>query len=429
MKAISETTFCVIDHGLFQHVARRLARDAKKVYYWTPWECSFPTIRTGNIGAGLSDFERVNDFWEVKDEIDTWVFCDVGFSGLQAELRSQGKAVWGCADGDDIEVYRGHFLKTLEEIGLKVPPHTAIKGMTNLREFLHDKTDKWIKMSKWRGDWETVHWRSWDEDAATLAFREAQIGPCCEDLTYYVFDPIDTNIEDGSDAYFVNGEFPERVIHGVEAKDKAYLGTFCDFKDLPKPVLDANEAIAPVLEKSGYAGFFSTEVRIKDEDEFWFTDPTCRCGSPPSQVMTEMLANYSEIIQAGAHGVCLEPEEAAEFGMQILIKIKRNPAQWGATTIPEALDQWFKPLACMKTESGVLAFPPDEENVAGWLVAIGDTIEETLEILRERIKLLPDGLESDISPMADLIREIEEAEAQGMAFTPQELPGVEAVLE
>ena len=78
-----------------------------------------------------------------------------------------------------------------------------------------------------------------------------------------------------------------------------------------------------------YNGFFSTEVRIKTPDDFYFTDPTCRAGSPPSQVMTEMLENYSEIIQAGAHGECIEPVEAAEFGMQLLVKIKRNPAQWG----------------------------------------------------------------------------------------------------
>ena len=47
--------------------------------------------------------------------------------------------------------------------------------------------------------------------------------------------------------------------------------------------------------------------------------------------MTEMLENFSEIIQAGAHGECNEPVEAAEFGMQLLVKIKRSPAQWGTS--------------------------------------------------------------------------------------------------
>ena len=428
MKPLSESTVAVIDHSLFLHVARRLARDVKKCFYWTPWERSFPLIREGNIGGGFPEIERIDDFWPIKSEVDFWVFPDVGFSGLQSELKSQNCAVWGAGEGDDIEIFRGKFLKTLDEIGLQVPPHAVIQGMENLRVFLKNKTDKWIKISKWRGDWETMHWRDWSQDEQTLAFKANQIGSVAEDITYYVFDPIETQIEDGSDGYFCGGRFPDRIIHGLEAKDRAYLGTFCDFSSLPKPVLETNEAIALVLEKFNYNGFFSTEVRIKTPDDFYFTDPTCRAGSPPSQVMTEMLENYSEIIQAGAHGECIEPVEAAEFGMQLLVKIKRNPAQWGNAVISDELDQWFKPSPCMRTKSGVTTFPPDEENVAGWIVAIGDTIEETLEALKERVELLPDGLESDIAPMATLLEEVQTAESKNMEFSPHPIPDPAEVL-
>jgi predicted RNase H-like HicB family nuclease len=422
VKPLSECTVAVIDHGLFSHVARRLARDCKLVYYWTPWERSFPLVREGNIGGGFSDIERIDDFWPIKTEVDFWVFPDVGFSGLQAELKSQGCKVWGAGAGDALEIFRGNFLKTLASTNLQVPPYTVIKGMENLRVFLKDKTDKWIKISRWRGDWETMHWRDWPQDEQTLVFKANQIGPVADDITYYVFDPIETEIEDGSDAYFCGGTFPSRVIHGMEAKDKAFLGTFCDFNDLPKPVLDTNEAMAAILKEYGYNGFFSTEVRIKTPDDFYFTDPTCRAGSPPSQVMTEMLQNYSEIIQSGAHGECIEPVEASQFGMQLLVKIKRSPAQWGNIIIPDELDQWFKPSLCMKTKSGVIAFPPDEENVAGWIVAIGDTIEETLDTLKQWLELLPDGLESDIAPMAALLEEVKTAEEQNMEFTDQPVP-------
>lgn len=428
MKPLSESIVCVIDHGLFFHVARRLARDVKKCFYWTPWERSWPVVREGNLGGGFDDVERINDFWTVKPQVDFWVFPDVGFSGLQAELRSQGLPVFGAGEGDKIETLRGRFLTVIEKAGLQVPPHETIVGMEQLREHLKDKTDKWIKVSKWRGDWETFYWRDWSQDEQNLSFKENQIGPCCEDMTFYVFDPIDTEIEDGCDAYFCGGEFPKRVIHGMEAKDKAYLGTFCDFGKLPQPVLETNQAISQHLKECDYNGFFSVEVRIKTPDDFYFTDPTCRCGSPPSQVMTEMLDNFSEIVQAGAFGVCIEPVEAAEFGVQLMVKIKRNPAQWGTVVIPDELDQWFKPSPCMKNNSGVLCFPPDEENVAGWLVAIGATIEETLETLKGHIKLLPDGLETDIAPMADLFEEVKEAEKQDMEFTDQPVPEPSEVL-
>ena len=98
---------------------------------------------------------------------------------------------------DSIEIFRGKFLKTLDEIGLQVPPHTVIKGMENLRVFLKDKTDKWIKISKWRGDWETLHWRDWSQDEQMLGIRaKPDHLLITEDITYYVFDPIETEIED-----------------------------------------------------------------------------------------------------------------------------------------------------------------------------------------------------------------------------------------
>lgn len=429
IKPLSESVVCVCDHGLFAHVARRLARDCKTVYYWTPWERSFPVVREGNLWGGFNDLKRIDSFWGVKDEVDFFVFPDIGFSAEQAELKSQGFPVWGAGGGDKIEMYRGKFMETLAEVGLQVPPFKSISGMTALREHLKDKEDRWIKISKWRGDWETFHWRNFEQDEPALAFRAGQIGPCAEDILYYVFEPIDTNIEDGSDGWFCGGKFPDRIIHGMEAKDKAYLGTFCDFDKLPEPVKAANTALVPILADAGYNGFFSTEVRIKDESEFYFTDPTCRCGSPPSQVMTEMLENFSAIIQAGAYGECLEPVEAAEFGVQVMVKIKRNPAQWGSVMVPEEIDQWFKPSPCMRTKSGVTTFPPDEENVAGWLVAIGDTIEAAIRSLKEKIELLPDGLECDIAPVSDLIKEVEEAENNGMEFTPQAVPEPSTVAE
>ena len=99
MKPLSESTVAVIDHGLFLHVARRLALDCKRAIYWTPWERSFPLIREGNIGGGFLDIERIDDFWPIKTEVDFWCFPDCGFSGLQAELKSQGCKVWGAGDG------------------------------------------------------------------------------------------------------------------------------------------------------------------------------------------------------------------------------------------------------------------------------------------------------------------------------------------
>jgi hypothetical protein len=167
---------------------------------------------------------------------------------------------------------------------------------------LHDKEDRWIKISRFRGDFETLHWRSWDEDSNRLDAFAVKFGPFREQINFYVFEPIDTDIEDGCDTWCIDGAYPELVIHGMEAKDKAYIGTWQKYSDLPEPLRRVGDAFSPILAGFDYRSFFSTEVRITEDGEPYFIDPTCRAGSPPSQVMTEMIANYSEIIWGGANG-------------------------------------------------------------------------------------------------------------------------------
>ena len=153
-------TFLVADNSLFIPVARALARSGNRVLYHNlGWQQGFPKLEAGIIGDGLPDIECVPDLWDVKDEVDCFVFPDIQAAGLQCELRRQGKRVWGSAKGQTIENDRLFFLEKLKELGLDVPPYTPIKGLKNLRLFLKDKSDIWIKMSKWRGSFET--WVGW----------------------------------------------------------------------------------------------------------------------------------------------------------------------------------------------------------------------------------------------------------------------------
>lgn len=427
MKPISEQTCCVIDSGLFLHVAHRLARDCKKVYYWTPTENSFPTVKKGCIGDGYDDIERVDDFWSIKGECDFFVFTHIGYSGIQKELKSQGIPCWGPGEADSLEANRGKFLKMLKEVGLQVPNHKIVEGIDNLRDYLRDKEDKWIKISKWRADFETSNWRSWELDSTRLDYWSVKFGSVKNEITFYVFDDIETNIENGGDFWFSGGKFPQCSFQGMEAKNKAYLLTFCEADEMPDPVKITNDAIAPVLASYEYSGFISTEIRTVEPDDFYFTDITTRCGSPPSDVMCEMLGNYSEIISRGANGECIEPDQSAKFGMQLYVKLKRIPDEWFEVKIPEELEQWFKPMFCLKAGERT-CWPPDKENDAGWLVAIGDTISDTLEKLKEYVDFLPDGLEADISPMALLFEEVKESEKMDMPFTDQPLPEPEEVV-
>jgi hypothetical protein len=75
--------------------------------------------------------------------------------------------------------------------------------------------------------------------------------------------------------------------------------------------------------------------------------------------------------------------------------------------------------------------PPDycHSNDFGWLVAVGDSIEDVIEKLKEYAEQLPDGLTADCSVFAHLITEMDEAEKHGVEITTQPLPEPAVALE
>lgn len=415
----SGKTCMVVDRGQFPYVAQRLARDFGKVWYYSPDERAMPVMREGIIGDGFEDIECIASF--LDEDADVFVFPDIGFPAEQVYFEGMGKPVWGCKSASDVESSRALFLKTLKEAGLEVPPHTAIVGMSELKDYLRDKEDKWIKVSKWRGDWETLHFRNWAQDELELIYREVKLGPLKERLKFYVFDKLDIAVEDGVDTWCIDGQWPETVIRGMEAKDEFFIGTFAKFNELPEEMRHVNEAIAPILAGYRYRGAFSTEVCITKDKTPYFTDATCRFGSPPSQIQMEMIGNWGEIVWGGANGECVEPEILAQFGIQGVLEITADASEWATVELPDELKQWVKCSFCGGLD-GKIIFPPAEGVLRAWLVGIGDSIEEAIDHFKENAELLPDGVKANTQGLATLLEEINTAEEMGMEFTNQEVP-------
>lgn len=429
MKPTSEVTALVIDTGVFQHIARRVAREFNKVWYWSPWEIAFPRLKDDLICDGYDEVERVESIEEVKSQCDLFIFPDIGYADLQVELQESGKAVWGCRHADELEANRGKFLKVLAtETDLPVPEHEKLKGVTNLRLFLKDKENYYIKVNTYRGDFETCKFRNMDSDEHLLDQWAVKLGPLKEEFVFYAFAHIDTEIEDGIDTYCIDGRWPNRVMHGMECKDSAFIGCFQNYDDVPEETRCANDAFGPILEKYGYRGAFSTEVRITKDKESFFIDPTCRFPSPPSQCQCEMIGNLGDIIWQGANGNLIEPDEVAQFGAQAIFKVDRD--EWGVFEIPKELDPWVKIAFSCKHE-GRICVPPDPQGVEeiGWVVGIGDTMEGAIESLREHKDAMPDGCHVQFQSLADLLKELQTASEAGMEMTDEEIPEPSTVIE
>lgn len=429
MKEIKDLTVLVYGHGLDIPIARRMARDCGRVLYFSDWEEGFSDVEKALIGDGIPQIERVEDIWDVKEEVDLFMFPDIQHSGLQLELEAQGYPVWGSRKADAVELDRELFLEVLAQTGLPVPEYELCVGIDALRDCLKHRQDVFIKISKFRGTLQTEHWRSWALDENLLDLWAVKLGAARHQFRFLVFDPIETDLEIGGDTYCVDGQWPSLMLNGIEWKDKAYLSAVTPREQMPEQTQAVLNAFAPYFAERRMRNQWSCEIRVKG-DEFYFIDATPRLGLPSTASQLEIWANYPQIVWAGAHGVLVDPVPNGKFTAELNLSVKRHDNMWPTIEIPEEIDQWVKLADCCQTDNCV-AFPEkicDIEHV-GWLVAYADTPREVLKKIEGYIEYLPEELDCDPAPLANVIREIEQAAESGVPFTQQEMPLPSEVVE
>jgi hypothetical protein len=428
MKSLEEVTACVVTTGLFTTMAEVMARDCDRVLLFNP-ECrAFPSVANECIGDGYDEFEKIRDLWVHINEIDVFCFPDIGHAGLQTYLRSIGKPVWGSGFGDHLELGREFFMQMLDYWGLEVPPHTVVEGLEELRRFLEDKEDYYIKVSRFRGDMETHHWRSMELDCGWLDSLAVAMGPMAEHVRFLCFEAIDTELEIGGDTHNVDGKWPTLMLNGFEGKDKTYFSKVTPMEEMPEQVQTIIARISDYLAEVRYRNQISFEIRVKD-DKFWWIDATQRGGMPSTGTQHLIWKNFPEIVWAGANGYLVEPEPVAKYSIETMITAKREPNAWERVIIPEELEGLARFNTCCKVD-GVYCFPPNEfgGNELGWLVAVGDSPKEVVERQKSLADLLPDGLNADVESLASVIQEIEVAKTEHIPFTTQKMPEPASVL-
>lgn len=431
MKDPAQSTVLVVDHGIFFGFAQLLAKSFKRVLYHNPvWERGFPSCRDGSIGDGFGQPELCDDFWPIKGEINCAIFPDIGQSGLQLELESQGIPVWGSRGGDKIELNRKFFLQCLEDVGLEVPEYTPIKGLTNLRAYLAQNENQFVKISKWRGDLETFHHINIKLSRAKLDLLAMQFGTLQDEIPFLVFEPIETDLEVGYDGYSVDGWYPNTAVHGIEKKDEGYFGAVQDYDDLPEQVKEVNEKMSPILERFRYRNFFSTEIRIKG-DKFYLIDPCCRMGMPSGDAQTILYKNLPQIILAGVEGEVVEPEFENKFVAQVLIKHKDKDCNWRDIQIPDDVAEFVRLLSPVQIRDTIGISPSSaSDDVIGSVLGVGKTIEETIEHLKANAEKLEDNaITVHTEVLMDVLKEMHAAEKAGIEMTPDAIPSPTSIVD
>src|SRR5437773_4677896 len=220
-----DKTVCVYDSKLFVELAIRLSRDFKKVYYHTPWETGFCEVNDVVVGDGLPEIHRCNDIESVFEEVDLFVFPDSQNAWLQLLLERLGKRVWGSRRGQKLEQDRIWFREWQVEQGMDVPKHRICKGIVELCAYLKETTDKYVKISRFRGFMETWHHINYTLSEGFLDYLAFKAGAVKNQIRFLVDDAIHTDLEDGWDGYCIDGQFPDEAVQGIEIKDKCYIGS------------------------------------------------------------------------------------------------------------------------------------------------------------------------------------------------------------
>lgn len=430
MSPISDKTALVVDNGLFLPFAQRLARDFKRVLYHVPGHSPFPKLEHAVIGDGFSDVHRVFDMWTTHEKFDIVVVPDVSLADIQEMFEHIGFPVWGSRRGDAIELNRSFLKSKQEELGMDVPKYEQIKGLNNLTVFLIENQNVYVKLSKYRGTMETFHSVDYKTSRPWLDSMAVKLGPLREEVEFVVELAIDAVAELGFDGFCIDGLFPQVAVQGIEAKDRGYIGIVRPYDSLPEELTSVNLALSSFLRQNNYRNFFSTEVRITDAATY-LTDPCCRHASPAGECLDELYSNLGEIIWDGAFGHLVEPVYAAKFAAQALIDHPGDENGWRIVNVPEKARRWVKIFFACEADGRICVPPlPWNHSTIGSVIGLGDTIEEAISALKKNASALDgQGLTIHIDAVADVLKEIREAEKSGVEVTDQPVPKPETVMQ
>ena len=418
---LKDKTIIIVDNGSHIGFAQRLSREFKTVYYHNPsGKSSYPAEHDAAVGEGMEGITVSYDFYDDVKESDAVFFLDLYHDDWQQHLVSMGIPVWGAREGEEIETERIAAKKLMRRLGLPVNKYEVVVGLDNLREYLKKNEDVFVKVSRWRGDGETFHSENYQAIENKLNHLQVFYGAMADRKEFCIEKPIEAVCEVGLDLFCIDGQFPDVVPFGFEAKDCGYVCTVMPYKDISPLLTDLPNKMADTLRELQYRSDFSTEHRITKKKVSYCIDIVAgRKPSPPSELLQELILNWGEIMFYGAQGKMIQPEYAAKFGCEIIIHCSEAEKEWVTIQVPEEIRRWVKlKNVCFYNDAFQYIPQSFEMEEIGAVVAIGNSIEECIEKVGEYCSLIvAHGLEMNVAPvMEKLQKAIADGESVGIKF-------------
>lgn len=418
MEDLSKKSLMFVDNGLFTEMASRLSRKGfGKVYYHCSQGGPFPSMKRAFLGHGFEGVELVESIWDIPmEDVDCYAFPDIGWGATQEHLVSLGARVWGARRGDELENERVAMKALLKKLGLPVGPFEVIKGMEALRKFLGANPDQFVKLSKYRKDWESLGVNDYEELKPKLDELANEMGPFQDIAEFVVEAALPDCVELGEDMFTIDGAYPAMIDAGVEIKDMGYGARFVRRDSLPEPLTRVSTLLSQIFKSYQYRGFFSSEVRIGKDHKPYFIDACCRCGSPPSELYQEHFLNLPQIIWEGAGGKVIDPEVKKVFGAQIILHSTWTDTHFQPVAFPEDLREHIKLVNPVKIEGKYYVVPQCEGmETIGSAIGFGNTMDEAIEEATEVSKSVRGyGIDVPTDALSKMQEQLDKAEEMGL---------------
>lgn len=381
---LNTKSVCIVDNGVFAEIARSLSHSFGKVYYTSPWITDYPSSYKTNLGEGMDEYERVNDIWEIVDDVDLFVFTDLHQGTLQEYLALQGKRVFGSRNGDELECDRSDAKEHFRKLGIPQAPYEVCEGMTALRSYIKSRGNAklWVKINRTRGDTETFSVEGYDLCKSRLDLMEAEYGPIAEHRDFVVEDNLPDTLDIAIDTYCIDGTYPLTAMLGVEQKDQGYVCAVKPWADMPPSLVDIYEKLSPTLQLYQYRNLFALESRV-GAGGLWLADPCCRFGSPVSELELDLISNLPEIMWEGAVGTMVMPQYKARYGCEVLIKSQWSPEHPMLIQFPEEYRNQIKLRYAAKFGNETWILPQNSGEEVGAVVAYGNSLEDCMAEVNE----------------------------------------------
>jgi phosphoribosylamine-glycine ligase len=383
--AINHQKILLYDRGDHSYLASRFARDAEKVYHFTPILSRQPKNKDDQIGAGYEGVEKIDDFEKYRKKADLIVFPGEFDGEVCDRMWKEGRRAFGSGLSAELEINRILFLDTLKKVGLPIIKTYRFKGMPDAIEHLKDKKDKWIKAPWTRGDFDTKHFQTFDTFEPWFVYMRNKLGrKGYETIELLVQDAFPCVCEGGDDRYIIDGKRTDTGTIGYEKKDMWYV--YRIVKKVPAILDNIYTKIVPEFKNRGYRGAISTEDRINEKGQDRFTDLTSRIGSPPGEGICESYTSFTQDVFDVADGKTPKMEYDFQYGAMIVLISSWNEEQELCVEFPKELEKNVKLRHSYKHKGKYYCVPNESSGYFGAVVAQGKTIKEAIDKVNKMVE-------------------------------------------